>query len=91
MPSLSECVREPFGLVQETLASRGQVLLEGAQGALLDNNWGTYPFCTASHHAGGRRLRRAGHRPALDRAGGRRGEGLHHPRWRRADAHRADR
>jgi adenylosuccinate synthase len=24
------------------------VLLEGAQGALLDNNWGTYPFCTAS-------------------------------------------
>ena len=24
------------------------ILLEGAQGALLDNNWGTYPFCTAS-------------------------------------------
>jgi adenylosuccinate synthase len=50
---LSEYVRESFGLVQETLASQGQVLLEGAQGALLDNNWGTYPFCTASHPLAG--------------------------------------
>lgn len=41
-------VREPYGLVQETLERGGQVLLEGAQGALLDNHWGTYPFCTAS-------------------------------------------
>lgn len=45
---LREYVREPFGLVQETLQQGGHVLLEGAQGALLDNNWGTYPFCTAS-------------------------------------------
>jgi adenylosuccinate synthase len=42
------CVREPFGVVQETLERGGRLLLEGAQGALLDNNWGTYPFCTAS-------------------------------------------
>jgi adenylosuccinate synthase len=35
-------------LVQETLAKGGRILLEGAQGALLDNIWGTYPFCTAS-------------------------------------------
>ncbi len=45
---LKACVREPFGMVQETLANGGLVLLEGAQGALLDNNWGTYPYCTAS-------------------------------------------
>jgi adenylosuccinate synthase len=45
---IQECVREPFGMVQETLASAGRLLLEGAQGALLDNNWGTYPYCTAS-------------------------------------------
>jgi adenylosuccinate synthase len=45
---IRECVREPFGVVQETLARDGSLLLEGAQGALLDNNWGTYPFCTAS-------------------------------------------
>jgi adenylosuccinate synthase len=41
-------VREPYGLVQETLEKQGSLLLEGAQGALLDNSWGTYPFCTAS-------------------------------------------
>jgi adenylosuccinate synthase len=34
--------------MQETLARGGRILLEGAQGALLDNIWGTYPFCTAS-------------------------------------------
>jgi adenylosuccinate synthase len=45
---LKAYVREPFGFVQETLANQGYVLLEGAQGALLDNNWGTYPYCTAS-------------------------------------------
>jgi len=41
-------VREPFGLIQEALAKGASIVLEGAQGALLDNNWGTYPFCTAS-------------------------------------------
>jgi len=41
-------IRESYGLLQETLVNNGQVLLEGAQGALLDNNWGTYPYCTAS-------------------------------------------
>ena len=45
---IREYVREPFGLIQETLAHQGEILLEGAQGALLDNNWGTYPYCTAS-------------------------------------------
>jgi adenylosuccinate synthase len=41
-------VREPFGLVQDALRSNATVLLEGAQGSLLDNTWGTYPYCTAS-------------------------------------------
>ena len=45
---VEQVVREPFGLLQEALAGDGMVLLEGAQGALLDNSWGTYPFCTAS-------------------------------------------
>ncbi len=42
------CVREPYGMVQDMLARGGKILLEGAQGALLDNIWGTYPYCTAS-------------------------------------------
>jgi len=45
---IQDTVREPFGLVQETLETGGHLLLEGAQGALLDNNWGSYPYCTAS-------------------------------------------
>jgi adenylosuccinate synthase len=43
-----EMVREPFGMIREALAAGQTVLLEGAQAALLDNDWGTYPFCTAS-------------------------------------------
>jgi adenylosuccinate synthase len=45
---LRRWVQEPFGLIQAALANLDHILLEGAQGALLDNNWGTYPFCTAS-------------------------------------------
>lgn len=45
---IKDCVREPYGLVQDLAARDGRILLEGAQGALLDNIWGTYPFCTAS-------------------------------------------
>lgn len=45
---LRPAVREPFGLLQAALQADEPILLEGAQGALLDNDWGTYPFCTAS-------------------------------------------
>ena len=41
-------VRESFGLLQNALKQKASILLEGAQGSLLDNTWGTYPFCTAS-------------------------------------------
>jgi adenylosuccinate synthase len=45
---LRHVVREPFGLLQAALRREAEIVLEGAQGALLDNDWGTYPFCTAS-------------------------------------------
>jgi adenylosuccinate synthase len=41
-------VRESFGLVQKALKENNHIVLEGAQGCLLDNTWGTYPYCTAS-------------------------------------------
>ncbi len=41
-------VRESFGLIQSALKNKATIILEGAQGALLDNTWGTYPYCTAS-------------------------------------------
>jgi adenylosuccinate synthase len=46
-------VREPFGLVQSALVKGDNLLLEGAQAALLDNVWGTYPFVTASNTLAG--------------------------------------
>ena len=45
---LRPAIREPFGFLQDALESDQTILLEGAQGSLLDNDWGTYPFCTAS-------------------------------------------
>ena len=41
-------VRESFGLLQKALKDDATIVLEGAQGSLLDNTWGTYPYCTAS-------------------------------------------
>lgn len=41
-------VREPFGMLQDTLMAGKRIVLEGAQAALLDTDWGTYPYSTAS-------------------------------------------
>jgi adenylosuccinate synthase len=41
-------VSESYGLIQKALKDDETIVLEGAQGSLLDNTWGTYPFCTAS-------------------------------------------
>lgn len=41
-------VSEPFPLIQSALKTNKNILLEGAQAIFLDNDWGTYPFATAS-------------------------------------------
>lgn len=41
-------VKEPYPHIQKALSNKKHVLLEGAQGVFLDNDWGTYPFVTAS-------------------------------------------
>lgn len=41
-------VEEPFSLIQNAIKNKKNILLEGAQGTLLDNDWGTYPFVTGS-------------------------------------------
>ena len=41
-------IRELFSLVQEGLRRDKFFLLEQAMGTFLDNDWGTYPFVTAS-------------------------------------------
>lgn len=41
-------IKEPFPLLQKGLEEKKEMLGEGAQGVFLDNDWGTYPFVTAS-------------------------------------------
>lgn len=42
-------IKEPFVLLHEALADKKHILLEGAHGMFLDNDWGTYPFVSASN------------------------------------------
>lgn len=41
-------IQEPQPILQKAIAQKKSVLFEGAQGVFLDNDWGTYPFATAS-------------------------------------------
>jgi len=41
-------IRETTGIVQEALRLGKNLLLEQANGTMLDTDWGTYPFVTAS-------------------------------------------
>ena len=60
------------------------VLFEGAQGALLDIDHGTYPFVTSSNPVAGRGVRRRGRRAEGHRRGLGHREGVHDARRRRA-------
>lgn len=41
-------IKEPYPVIQQAVKEDKNILLEGAQAVLLDNDWGTYPFATAS-------------------------------------------
>lgn len=41
-------VVEAYPILKKALDLKQNILLEGAQGVFLDNDWGTYPFVTAS-------------------------------------------
>lgn len=45
---ISPFIKEPYPLLQEALRKKQSLLFEGAQGVFLDNDWGTYPYVTAS-------------------------------------------
>jgi len=45
---LAPYIRETTGMVEEALSRDEVVILEGAQGALLDPDFGTYPYTTSS-------------------------------------------
>jgi len=52
-PRLAPHIGDTVGLVHDTLASGGGVLLEGAQATFLDLDHGTYPFVTSSNPVAG--------------------------------------
>ena len=52
-PRLAPHIGDAVGLVHDTLASGGGVLLEGAQATFLDLDHGTYPFVTSSNPVAG--------------------------------------
>jgi len=41
-------IKEPYPLLQQAIEKKKSILFEGAHGVFLDNDWGTYPFVTAS-------------------------------------------
>jgi len=45
---LSPYIKDIFPVVQDALARNDRVLLEGAQGSMLDLDFGTYPYVTSS-------------------------------------------
>ena len=46
---ISPFVSETFNMLNLSIDKNKNVLFEGAQGVFLDNDWGTYPFVTASN------------------------------------------
>lgn len=53
MERLRPHIVDGFEYMQERLAQNKRVLLEGAQGTLLDVGYGTYPYVTSSHTIAG--------------------------------------
>jgi adenylosuccinate synthase len=47
-PKILPYVRETYPILHTALKENKNILMEGAQAVFLDNEWGTYPFVTAS-------------------------------------------
>ncbi len=42
-------IKEPYPFIQKALSQNKSILIEGAHALFLDNDWGTYPYVTASN------------------------------------------
>lgn len=45
---IEKYVLEPFPVLHNAIDNNQKIILEGAQGVFLDNDWGTYPYVSAS-------------------------------------------
>jgi adenylosuccinate synthase len=57
---LERFIRDPYPLIQGAIARGQRVILEGAQGTMLDLDLGTYPYVTSSYPSAGGALAGAG-------------------------------
>ncbi len=57
---LDRFIRDPYPLIQGVVARDERVILEGAQGTMLDLDLGTYPYVTSSYPSAGGALAGAG-------------------------------
>ncbi len=61
---LDRFIRDAYPLVQDALARGDRILLEGAQGSMLDLDFGTYPYVTSSSPTAGGALTGSGIAPS---------------------------
>lgn len=47
-PRLLPFIKETYPLFSDAIKKKKKILMEGAQAVFLDNDWGTYPYVTAS-------------------------------------------
>ena len=85
---LRDHVRPTEQMVQDFLDQDKRILLEGAQGTLLDLDHGSYPYVTSSSPSIGGAITGLGINPQSIRRSGRRIQSLLHSRRRRTHAHR---
>ena len=83
---LEPMVADTGAMLRAALDSREQVLMEGAQATLLDNDFGTYPFVTSSKPISRRGMCRSRCATREAREHSRCNKSLHNPGRRRADA-----
>ena len=88
---LEQHIADTSKLMWEMLDEGKKVIFEGAQGAMLDIDHGTYPFVTSSNPLAGRGVRRHGRRAEGDRRDLGHLQGLHDARRRGAVPERAAR
>ncbi len=66
-PKIEPYIREPYPILHKAIKAKKNILMEGAQAVFLDNEWGTYPYVTASTVVAGGTNAQAGIPPnALD-------------------------
>ncbi len=88
---IDEYITNTAVYLNQALAAGKTVIAEGAQGALLDVDHGTYPYRDLLQPHRRRRLHGAGHSAHGDPGGDRRGEGLFDTRGERSVSDRARR